>query len=291
MYRMFEIEGHRLAVLPLNPASAGEPIVLIHGINLSPAFWRTDAVFTKHGPCHALALPGHFPAAFPNNMPEAALTPELIARLLSDAIREIGGGQRVTLAGISTGGFATLAVAAHAPELVRRVVSISGFAEGRWNGLLGRYQGMLRESPPRYRRFRMLWSLSNTSKRFFRNSVWPYFVADRAAFYRYPQLDALTDTVYADWQHQDMDAIAMYYRRMPDVSIAAWLPKIQAPTLVITGDVDPIVPPAQSHMIARHVPNAEIAVVEGAGHMIFAERPESYEAILNDWLRRTAPVG
>ncbi|KAB8143457.1 alpha/beta hydrolase [Chloroflexia bacterium SDU3-3] len=281
------IEDHKLAALALNPDADGEPIILLHGINLSPSFWRTDDLFTRHGPCHALTLPGHFPGAFPPNMPESALDAASIARLLAATIRQLVGDRPVTVAGISTGGFAALALAAHEPQLVRRVVSISGFAEGGWTGMLGTYQAWLRDTPPHYRRFRILWQLSHLSQGFFRRFVWPTLVADRATFNRYPQLSTLISHIYADWVHQDMDMVAMYYRRMPDISIADMLPSIRAQTLVLAGDSDPTVPPEQSRLIARLVPGAELAMLEGAGHLLFAERPHMYDTIIEGWLQRT----
>jgi pimeloyl-ACP methyl ester carboxylesterase len=74
---------------------------------------------------------------------------------------------------------------------------------------------------------------------------------------------------------------------MPQTDIGDLLPRITAPTLVIAGDRDPIVPPEQSRVIADRVPNAELALIRGAGHMPFMERADEYQRALGDWLRRT----
>ena len=65
-----------------------------------------------------------------------SLTVEMIVHVLTAAIRNLVGNQSVILVGHSTGGFAALAIAAHTPEIVRCVVSISGFAQGIWTGML-----------------------------------------------------------------------------------------------------------------------------------------------------------
>jgi len=55
--------------------------------------------------------------------------------------------------------------------------------------------------------------------------------------------------------------------------------------LVLTGESDPIVPLAQPHLIAERVPRAELVVIKGAGHCVFAERTSDYERAIDTWLR------
>jgi pimeloyl-ACP methyl ester carboxylesterase len=142
------VEGHTLVALTLNePDTLGHPVILIHGINSSVRFWGQDQIpaFLEQGPCYALSLPGHYPAAFPPGFQKEQLTAERIARVLAAAILELVGDRPVTLAGFSTGGFAALAIAAYAPQWVRRVISISGFCQGRWTGVLGTYRWLARQ--------------------------------------------------------------------------------------------------------------------------------------------------
>ena len=62
------------------------------------------------------------------------------------------------------------------------------------------------------------------------------------------------------------------------------LPQIKAPTLVIVGDADRIIPAENSSILASRIPNAELVVLENAGHDFFidAEAPR----IILDFLRR-----
>jgi pimeloyl-ACP methyl ester carboxylesterase len=46
---------------------------------------------------------------------------------------------------------------------------------------------------------------------------------------------------------------------------------VQASTLLLGGDDDPIVPLANAPIIARLVPNAELHVVEGGGHLFLLD--------------------
>ncbi|MCA1825909.1 MAG: alpha/beta fold hydrolase [Myxococcales bacterium] len=50
------------------------------------------------------------------------------------------------------------------------------------------------------------------------------------------------------------------------------LSHIRAPTLVITGGGDRLVPPANSEFLARSIPNARLLVLPGAGHCFPLER-------------------
>jgi pimeloyl-ACP methyl ester carboxylesterase len=52
------------------------------------------------------------------------------------------------------------------------------------------------------------------------------------------------------------------------------LEHIRAPTLVLTGDQDRLVPPANSEVLARAIPRARLRVLRGAGHVFPLEREE-----------------
>jgi pimeloyl-ACP methyl ester carboxylesterase len=56
------------------------------------------------------------------------------------------------------------------------------------------------------------------------------------------------------------------------------------PTLVLCGDKDRLTPVHNSHVMADALPDAELVVVPGAGHMVMLERP----AVVNGALRRLA---
>ena len=81
-----------------------------------------------------MSLPGHYPASLPSGFRKEQITATLVAELIAKAIHELVGDRRVMLAGMSTGGFTALAFAAHAPQFVSRVISISGFHHGKWSG-------------------------------------------------------------------------------------------------------------------------------------------------------------
>jgi len=63
------------------------------------------------------------------------------------------------------------------------------------------------------------------------------------------------------------------------------LPEITAQTLVLTGDLDVLIPPENSQIIARHIPNAELITIPGAGHLFIDQYPEQVLEILLNFLR------
>ncbi len=64
------------------------------------------------------------------------------------------------------------------------------------------------------------------------------------------------------------------------------LPDIKAPTLVIAGSGDRAQPYENSKLLASRIPNAELAIIENAGHMFFTDSTEKASKIILDFLRR-----
>ena len=64
------------------------------------------------------------------------------------------------------------------------------------------------------------------------------------------------------------------------------LRSIRCPTLVLGGELDPITPVADSEDIAAAIPQAELRIVEGAGHGVFRDKPEEALAIIREFVMR-----
>ena len=60
------------------------------------------------------------------------------------------------------------------------------------------------------------------------------------------------------------------------------LGQIRAPTLVITGDADRLVPPQNSQVLARSIPGARLLLLPGAGHCFPLEREAETVRALRD---------
>ena len=62
------------------------------------------------------------------------------------------------------------------------------------------------------------------------------------------------------------------------------LPQIKAPTLVIAGTADRLVPVENSRILASKIPNAELVILENMGHFFFMEALEEASKAILDFL-------
>jgi 3-oxoadipate enol-lactonase len=72
-------------------------------------------------------------------------------------------------------------------------------------------------------------------------------------------------------------------------AIIAWesfsrLPQITAPTLVIHGKADLLVPPGNGELIAARIPGAQLVLLEHASHLFSTDQPEAAEKAIFEFL-------
>jgi pimeloyl-ACP methyl ester carboxylesterase len=68
-------------------------------------------------------------------------------------------------------------------------------------------------------------------------------------------------------------------------SVRRELRQLRVPTLIMWGSRDRVVPLEHGAFMAKHIPGARLAVVRGAGHMPFYERPDECNRIVLGFLR------
>lgn len=112
--------------------------------------------------------------------------------------------------------------------------------------------------------------------------VWPVIFSPGFVERRGDFLDRMTERALAHRtppyvMAQQMNAIQSFntYER---------LGQITAPTLVVTGDGDILVPPANSNILAEKIPGARLEIVKGVGHGLFWEAPEDVVSIIREFL-------
>lgn len=64
----------------------------------------------------------------------------------------------------------------------------------------------------------------------------------------------------------------------------AELHSISVPTLVVCGELDPIAPVPLSEEIAAGIPEAQLEIVAGAGHVVNADAPAAFNTLLTNFL-------
>jgi pimeloyl-ACP methyl ester carboxylesterase len=90
----------------------------------------------------------------------------------------------------------------------------------------------------------------------------------------------------------DVQAPAGYQAQIDAVlahDTATRLGAIAAPTLIITGDDDRVIPAESSRLLAERIPHAQLHVIAGAGHLFFLEQPEATAGVLIPFLAAETP--
>ncbi len=63
------------------------------------------------------------------------------------------------------------------------------------------------------------------------------------------------------------------------------LKDIRQPTAIVVGDADAVTPPYFSEELKRHIPHAELHVMQGVGHFVFLEQEEAFFQTVRGFLR------
>lgn len=175
-------------------------------------------------------------------------TTETYVEFLS-AFLDALGIERADLMGHSMGGMLSVAMAARYPDRIRRLVLVDS-------------AGLPELARPHWTV--PLRALTDSSNRQWR--MYPTFVKiglrARAA-------------------REGLDMIRKY-------SVRRDLRRLRVPTLIVWGSRDRVVPLEHGAFMAKHIPGARLAVVRGAGHMPFYERPEECNRIVLGFLRGEA---
>ncbi|HSS04736.1 MAG TPA: alpha/beta hydrolase [Solirubrobacterales bacterium] len=236
----------------------GQPVVMLssgshdrHDFDalrdLLPSGFRSIA---PDWPAHGESPPGQGPATA---MRFADIAEELVEQLAPSGAIVVGN---------SVGGFAAARLAIRRPELVRALVLVDS------GGFLGR--------PPQVRAFCALMS----QPRFLR-AIYPWFAnrymrprsgADRRV------RDVGIATTRAD---PGLRAVSELWRSFasPAHDLRAEAPSISAPTLIVWGKRDPVIPLKIGQRLAAAIPAAELAIFD-TGHAPQVSDPEGFSARL-----------
>lgn len=61
---------------------------------------------------------------------------------------------------------------------------------------------------------------------------------------------------------------------------------IQSPTLIICGTEDKMTPPKYSKSLHEEIPNSELALIEGGGHMVMLEKPRQVADVIERFVEK-----
>ena len=245
----------RTARLAVHVTGKGPLAVLIHGYPLDHRMWLD----VLHGPLAqqrtlaAIDLRGHGSSP---GCGDPAHTMELFATDVAAVIRSLTNGAADVI-GLSMGGYAAFALWAVAPQLVRslvlantRAVADDDKARGGRDAAIATVVGQGRRAIATTMADKLLAKGADASLR------------ARA----FAMIEGLaTDTIVADLRG---------LRDRPERQ--SMLTGITVPTLVVTGEHDPIASPVEAAAMAKAIPGAQLAVIPGCAHLTPMEAPDEF---------------
>jgi len=237
------------------------PLVLLHPFPLDASCWAPVApLLAAEREAVTLEFPG-LGAAPPVESPSV----DGFADVVAERIAGMRGG-RAAVCGLSLGGYAALSLAARHPDRVAALVLANTRAEADTpEAAEGRHRSaaLVRES--------------GTAP--FLDDFIPRMVA--------PGDDASRDAARAIADRQDPEAVAGALEALAGrADRRADLPGMAQPALVIVGTEDALTPPPFSETLVAGLPDAELVVIPGAGHLTALERPEAFAAAVGPFLAR-----
>lgn len=243
-------------------AGEGQPLLFVHGFPLSSAAWKKQIKpFQSSYRVIAPDLRG-----FGDSEASSGAVPMTqYAEDLYVLLNELNAGPTVVVAH-SMGGYVALAFARKFPEMVRGLVLVNTKAGADTpEAAAGR-----RKSAEQV------------------NADGPKSVVDGmlAKFFSPSNKDsALVNEVLDIMGAAKAPGVAgalLGMAERPDST--GFLPQIAAPTLVIAGDDDQVIPPAESKQLADGIRGAKLQTVPQAGHLVAMEKADEFNRILKDWL-------
>ncbi|HEX4116664.1 MAG TPA: alpha/beta hydrolase [Solirubrobacteraceae bacterium] len=243
--------------LSYDRAGDGPPLLLIMGMSGTKHHWGESLLQALRGDFETIVY-DHRDAGDSTRTGQ----PFTIADLAEDAAGLLTALDldSVHVMGISMGGMiAQELVLAHADRL-RSLTLGCTYCGGEGSMLAS--EGVMRKlaeamsSGDRERAIRASWEVN----------VSPTFAAEEAAWARF-RATGMRYGLPVEVIMRQMQAIAGH-------DTSARLPQINAPTQVVHGTLDQLLPVQNGHMVAGLIPNSQLEIFEGVGHMFFLEEPE-----------------
>jgi pimeloyl-ACP methyl ester carboxylesterase len=261
--QVVQLGGRRLAYDEVAPSDPRGTVLLLCGIGAKRQGWykQLDALGARF---RTLALDYRDVGDS-----DAATEPYSIRELAEDVhgLATQVGAAPASVVGISMGGFIALELALAHPELVDRLVLVVTSAGGAAH--VPTSPAVMRALMPGDEEVES----GEGARRVCSLVAGPGFAERRP--------EAIDEFV-AIAQHNPMHVEA-YLRQLEACrahDVAGRLGEITAPTLVLHGDADPLVPVENGRRLAAAIPGAELIVYEGVGHIPEVECAERFNADL-----------
>ena len=246
-----EMNGERLFYTVSRGAKDSPTLVLVHGAGGSRLHWPGELRRLPGVTAYTLDLPGHG-----RSEGRGCNTIEGYAETVVEFLDTLGV-ERAIIVGHSMGGAIAQTLALDSPDRVARLVLVATGARLRvgpaiLEGIRSDFEGSVELVT------RFAWS--------------PEAPPALTELGRQALLETGPDVLLSDFDACDR------------FDVMGRLGEIEVPTLVITGTADQLTPPRYAHFLAEHISDAQLVLVEGAGHMVMLERPAQVAKTVREFL-------
>lgn len=226
----FECSGH------------GETVVMIHGLGGSSNTFQ--ALMQRLG--NHMVLRPDLPGCARSQTPHEPFSISDMASSLLALLRS-QGLTRVHLVGHSMGGLVAQCIAIHAPECVATLTLMGGITE-----------------PPEVARHGLL-SRAETARSKGIQGIADQIIAATLSPYTHTHTETAVAFVRESLMRQNPEGYAKCCEAVANHHVFDCR-KISAPTLLLTGDCDPVAPISMAQQLCDVIPNAQLSVVRDCGH-------------------------
>lgn len=255
------------ARLHMTETGEGPPLTFIHGLGWDHRMWL-PALDRYAGRYRTIT--GDSRGHGESEKPDGPYTMRQFADDWTGALERMSATQGC-LVGLSQGGMVAQAIAIGAPHLVRALVLVSTTCREDPDTVANMSDRLAKMRAAGARAGAELAAQSIFSEGF--RAANPDYIA------------AFIQARSAQPQEPLISAMAA----LRDFDYRAGLERLDIPTLVIAGTEDTLTPPESVREVAAHIPGSQLVEMPGAGHIIPAEQPDAFYAIIDSFLSEHHP--
>jgi pimeloyl-ACP methyl ester carboxylesterase len=237
----------------------GPPLLLIMGWIGHGGFWGEP--FLERLRPHFRVIRFSNRGTGRSDKPPGDVTVRMMADDAAGLLRELGI-ERAHVLGVSMGGMIAQELMLNHPQAVQGLVlgcTTCGFAHG----------------PQALPQTHLTLARSNAATTP-RDRVRQFLLAATTPEYVEREADGLLDWVTETFMDAPtpLDVIGRQFAACMQFDTYDRLPQIKAPTLIIHGDRDLLIPPANTEVLHERIAGSRVRILEGIGHMFFWEKAE-----------------
>jgi pimeloyl-ACP methyl ester carboxylesterase len=243
---------------------AGIPVIFVHAFPLNQTMWDEQLDALKR---HCRVITMDLRGFGKSDMPDSACSMDQMASDVRGLMHALDI-DRAVLAGLSMGGYVSLAFYRNYPEAVRGLV-------------LADTRATADTTEARERRFKSAEKAEREGARAIADDMIPLLLGRSTVESR----PGIVQRVRAMIEANSPRAIAAAQRGMAERRDSMdILAGIDLPTLILVGSEDTLTPAADAQAMGARIHGSRMQVIEGAGHLSNLEQPAQFNSIVIEFL-------